>query len=109
MSINSTDPSNIFGGTWEQIKDDAYLKIVTDKGGELGGTSKDHKIPVSSMPAHRHRLTYANPGSGGAIYMPYGATVAQVTGGDNRAMSIEGEGQPYYPYYYGIYMWVRTA
>lgn len=109
LSTNSTDPGELFGGVWKKVEDDAYLKIVTSNAGETGGTSKEHKIPIESMPSHRHALTYAGQGSGGSIYVPYAATIAQITGSDYSAVSSTGGGQAYYPWYIGIYMWIRIS
>ena len=114
ISVNATNPSKYFGGTWEQITSDAYLKIVSSEleAGQLGGTSADHKIPVNSIPAHSHKNAYAFDSARGSsspisgtlqhlLYQPnnwYGAPTAN-TGG----------GEPYYPYYYGICVWKRVA
>jgi len=67
MSINTVSPATLFGGTWEQITDDAYLKIVSSNPGELGGTSSDHKITIESMPSHNHGLHGALTGETKAI------------------------------------------
>ena len=56
ISVNSTSPATLFGGTWTQITSDAYLKIVSSNAGNLGGTSSEHKIPISSMPNHSHKV-----------------------------------------------------
>lgn len=31
LSMNNTNPSTLFGGTWKQLTADAYLKIVTSE------------------------------------------------------------------------------
>lgn len=67
MSVTDVDPSTIFGGTWEQIKDkfllasgDTYAQGTT--GGQANisytpsGTTGDHKIALDEMPAHDHQL-----------------------------------------------------
>ena len=112
LSINSTNPSKWFGGTWTQITSDAYLKIVTSNAGSLGGTSSNHKIPISSMPSHSHTgglSCYA--GGGGANVFNF--TPANVTNSPQWSNSLNigssGGGQAYYPYYYGVYVWKRTA
>ncbi len=103
LSVSDISPSILFGGTWKQINDDAYLKIVSSKAGQLDGTSKDHKIPLGSMPSHTHRFGgwidwYTKGGSSGVIGVGSSAGATSSTGG----------GEAYYPYYYGIYLWVRT-
>lgn len=114
LSVNATNPSKYFGGTWEQITSDAYLKIVTSNAGSLGGTSADHKIPIESMPSHRHTQYWGiyNP-SGNGWYM---AGLLGTNGGGQQASNwggnhpgYTGGGQAYYPYYYGVYVWKRVA
>lgn len=115
LTTSIVSPEVLFGGTWTRITDDAYLKIVnTDlELGQLGGTSSDHKIPISSMPSHRH------------VLLGYRATSADATATDKRprmyaqgsgagwdggeSIQLTGGGQAYYPYYYGIYVWKRIA
>lgn len=60
MSINSTSPATLFGGTWEQIKD-VFLLSAGDKhlGGSTGG-EEEHTLNISEMPSHKHvGLTWA--------------------------------------------------
>ena len=108
ITTNEINPSNFLGGTWEKITSDAYLKIVSSNAGTLGGTSSDHKIPVSSIPSHNHHISsMRNCGvsSGGFYGVACNSSAgAVVMGTDNT-----GGGQAYYPYYYGIYVFRRTA
>lgn len=120
FTTNSINPKTLFGGTWEQITSDAYLKIVSNNAGSLGGTSNQHKIPISSMPAHRHGIGHGAGsslvdacynfnnivGGGGIAVSNVSASYSKITGNYIEEM---GGGQAYYPYYYGIYVWRRTA
>ena len=110
LTTNETNPSIFLGGTWEMITSDAYLKIVSSNAGSLGGTNKDHKIPISSMPSHNHSTrwdfyAYQDNGSGiGGMHRKGTWREAGYIAVDNA-----GGGQAYYPYYYGIYVFRRTA
>ena len=117
---SSFNPNTSWGGTWEQLSADAYLKIVTSDGGNLGGTSSQHKIPISSMPSHAHvecartgdgnwnpiQLSQSGGDSGGAL--PSAAGWTNYGTGYGSTYSTGGS-QAYYPYYYGVYAWHRTA
>lgn len=114
------NPNTMFGGTWEQITSDAYLKIVTSNGGSLGGTSSDHKIPTSSIPSHSHiqRARTADghwngtvqENSGGSQGGAYPAQAGWTNNGVNWGTTVAtGGGQAYYPYYLGVYVWKRTG
>lgn len=112
LTTNKTNPSIFLGGTWEMITSDAYLKIVSSNAGNLGGTNSEHKIPLSSMPSHRHMLSGYRATSSDATAsdkrprMYSKGTGAGWDGGDS--IGLTGDGQPYYPYYYGIYVFRRT-
>ena len=116
ISVNNTNPSKYFGGTWQQITSDAYLKIVTSKGGQLGGTSSNHKIPISSIPSHNHSFDKnANPAFE-TVYISGNSTsgmTSQASGygltSGYTSIGNTGGGEAYYPYYYGIYVFKRTA
>lgn len=72
LSTSSTNPSNLFGGTWEQIKDKFLLSAgSTYTAGNTGGstthyhTNSDTKsttLSVSQIPGHTH--TGSTGGSG---------------------------------------------
>ena len=50
------NPNIKFGGTWARLEGDVYLKNVPSTAssqpiGNYGGTSNQHKIPVTSIPS----------------------------------------------------------
>ena len=65
MSVNNTDPSTLFGGTWERISGRFLLAAdSTYTAGSTGGEAK-HTLTAAEMPAHthtapRHRHAVAN-------------------------------------------------
>lgn len=62
MSVNSTSPNSLFGGTWERIQG-KFLLSANDTSEEynVGKTGGNIKIKLTSdqLPAHTH--TYAKP------------------------------------------------
>lgn len=112
----STSPASLFGGTWQQLTADAYFKIVTSGAGALGGTSSNHVIPLASMPRHNGHVPELATGMG-SYFVPMSAVEPfgkrQFAKHDNTeaeiVIEVAGNSQPYYPYYYGIYAWRRTA
>ena len=54
MSVNSTDPSSLFGGGWTRLKD-RFLLAAGDSyaAGNTGGEAS-HKLTLSEMPSHSH-------------------------------------------------------
>lgn len=54
MSVNNTNPSVLFGGTWERLKDTFLLASGdTYTAGNTGGEAT-HKLTVNEIPSHRH-------------------------------------------------------
>jgi len=54
MSVNSTSPASLFGGTWEQIKDKFLLSSGdTYSNGATGGEAT-HTLSTNEMPTHNH-------------------------------------------------------
>lgn len=111
MSVNSTNPSNYFGGTWEQIKDTFLLACGdTYTNGATGGEAT-HKLKVEEMPSHSHgyvrsRLFFSDPQGQNAI--GYNNNIGQAIGaGTNNT----GGSQPHnnMPPYLAVYVWKRVA
>ena len=117
ITTSTVSPEVSFGGTWTQITDDAYLKIVNTSGavGILGGTSSQHKIPLASTPSHSHWVLAQGHSShvvlGNATWGWNDGVIPKSsnTAGDHITTDKQGGNQPYYPYYYGVYVWKRTA
>ena len=56
MSVNSTSPATLFGGTWEQIQDVFLLAAgSTYTAGDTGG-SASHTLIVDELPSHVHTV-----------------------------------------------------
>jgi len=54
MSVNDTDPSLLFHGTWERIKDRFLLASGdTYSAGSTGGEAT-HTLTIDEMPSHNH-------------------------------------------------------
>lgn len=129
MSVNSTDPGTLFGGTWARITG-KFLLSATDGGssganqaaGNTGGEAT-HTLTVNEMPSHthvqdqhRHALGRRNvyDGSGSALgVVGYGAGTANdsYTGYTTPTNQNTGGGQAHnnMPPYLAVYVWQRTA
>lgn len=120
MSANSTNPKNLFGGTWVawgsgrvpvgiNTSDDDF-KTVEKTGGE-----KKHTLSLAEMPRHTHDFTYNNSNTCGFSSYAHGTNDygeqrsdeslgfnnIAYTGGDKAHNNL----QPYIT----CYMWKRTA
>ena len=59
MSVNSTSPATLFGGTWERIQDRFLLSAGSTYSAGATGGSASHKITSAELPKHTH--TYNKP------------------------------------------------
>ena len=105
MSVNSTNPSTLFGGTWEQLKDRFLLAAGnTYSAGSTGGEAT-HKLTVKEMPSHKH-ANASRTGAGSQSNTPgyYAGSAYDSTGS-------AGGDQPHnnMPPYLAVYVWKRTA
>ena len=117
-SANSTSPAELFGGTWEQLKD-RFLLATGDnyQAGSTGGEAQ-HKLTVEEMPKHQHELVAsATTTNQSGILDKSGQYLARSdAGGDNKLhwctfTSTKGNGEKHnnMPPYLAVYMWKRIA
>lgn len=75
-SSSPTDPSEIFGGTWKQIKDTFVLAAGdTYKAGETGG-SASITLTNDNLPSHSHSAFCSTNGNHGHISKIYSSNNA---------------------------------
>lgn len=111
LSVSSTSPAALFGGTWEQIKDSFLLAAGdTYTAGDTGGEA-EHTLTINEMPEHNHTLTseYNRDFSTAEVL-----TLGSTSGGYYTvigSISNTGGDQPHnnMPPYLTVYMWKRTA
>lgn len=125
MSMNNTNPSTLFGGTWEAISGKFLLAAdTTYTAGSTGGEAT-HALTEAELPSHYHTGIYW-----GADYMsnhyPWGlnndsvgngfsSTYSGTRGGPNAGHTMytgeAGNNQAHnnMPPYLAVYMWTRTA
>ncbi len=110
MNVNLVNPSEIFGGTWEQIQDRFLLACGnTYANGTFGGEAT-HTLTINEMPSHNHiqseELKYSNTsgwwiGGTGGTTVEVGNYVTTNTGGSKAHNNM--------PPYLAVYIWKRVA
>jgi hypothetical protein len=92
ISTNEVNPSTLFGGTWEQIKDKFLLSSgATYTAGNTGG-SATHTLTTANLPSHNH--SNGSYKATGNFFMRHGASTNTdiVAGGTNVTID-EGVGE----------------
>ena len=121
ISVNSTSPASLFGGTWERLKDRFLLGAGDSYAAGGTGGEAEHTLTKLEMPTHYHN-TYCL-GLGGSYAAPaYYATLNrnsytynyQNTTPDTETVATttsEGSGAAHnnMPPYLAVYMWKRVS
>ena len=122
MSVNNVDPSMLFGGTWDKIKDTFLLSSGDIYELESTGGEAEHTLTTNEIPAHAHTLpahtfTWGDGSCGvnipSAVAIsgaPTQNTLCTKQGDWNKTMQ-NGGGQPHnnMPPYLTVNMWKRIS
>lgn len=112
MSVNSTNPENLFGGTWEQIQGRFLFGMNSSYPAGSTGGEITHKLTQGEMPKHNHIIYAPNaggPDKGAALGFPevsspntwWAAACMTEQAGNNEAHNNM-------PPYLSVYIWKRT-
>ena len=92
MSVNSTNPSELFGGEWEQIEDKFLLASGSSYSNGSTGGSATVSLSASQMPRHNHATNshYHNANKSGEYYV-----TSTSTGALNKRVTVPTSGNNY--------------
>ena len=111
ISVNGTNPSSLFGGTWEQIKDRFLLATGdTYSPGVLSGEAT-HTLTIDEIPKHNHNLLMTPTGDSPSLTAaPYRGAANATEFSNLTAIQSVGGNQPHnnMPPYLTVYMWKRN-
>ena len=126
LSMNSTSPASIFGGTWEQIEDVFLLGAGSAYAAGTTGGEATHTLTIPEMPmhnhivdAHSHAIGLDNDTPNGTYGWSLhrnangttvsGAKVTVVSGTASPGTNARGSGLAHnnMPPYLTVYMWKR--
>ena len=112
MSVNDTNPANLFGGTWTQLKDRFLLGAgSTYTNGSTGG-SATQKLSAANLPSHTHPQYIATDGGSTSANLDYNGWVSNgkaVAQGIPTGATGQGTRFDIMPPYLVVYMWQRTS
>ena len=108
MSVNSTNPGTLFGGTWSQLTDRFLLGAGnTYTNGNTGGAATV-TLTVNQMPKHSHTVYRST--ETGSFFGLTGISPSQTTQyAVNTTEAGNNEAHNNMPPYLVVYMWKRTA
>lgn len=127
MSVNSTNPSELFGGNWEQIQGRFLLGQGSGYSAGTVGGEASHTLNVNEMPSHSHPVNilakgYNEWGNDGQWNWEYSTTSwsnpPQYGGSHDNTTHVlmgltssvgDGNSHNNMPPYLVVYIWKRTA
>lgn len=116
MSVNSTNPTNLFGGTWEQIQGKFLFGMNSSYPAGSTGGEITHKLTNAEMPTHAHYMASGNAGApdtwtpDAGLYLVDSVTNNQHTWWAQIGMNEAGGNEAHnnMPPYLSVYIWKRT-
>lgn len=130
ITTNNVNPSNIFGGTWEQLEDrfligagNSYTNGATGGATSHTHTTAGHTLTEAEMPSHTHAVPipsyYAATSTSDTGYSVCRTTNPEIGTKDGYGTGSTGGGGSHshgdtgsssnMPPYLAVYMWKRTA
>lgn len=109
MSANNVSPANLFGGTWQQIKDRFLLACGSTYNAGATGGEATHRLTIDEMPSHNHTWGWKSSAASGNN--TWNSAGSDKTGTSSDIIGNTGGGKPHnnMPPYLAVYMWKRTA
>lgn len=125
MSVNSTNPKNLFGGTWEQIQGKFLFGMNSSYPAGSTGGEITHQLTWNEMPGHYHEGLYYSYQdtenlvtlNGGSVsyHIPWGSSdyagdYGAGSGAKELITGTAGSGAAHnnMPPYLSVYIWKRT-
>lgn len=126
MSVNSTNPGTLFGGTWQRIEGRFLLGASSTYGAGSTGGESSHKLTTDELPSHSHSVNAQNL-QGGTNGDVCNSNSGSLNGWDyepdhtnrggrrftvpahNTNSTGGGKAHNNMPPYLSVYIWKRTA
>ena len=112
MSVNATNPSALFGGTWEQIKDRFLLSAGDSHAAGRTGGEETHTLTAAELPDHTHTFKYTGQSvttGVNAIRLNQAASNQYNEYSGGQSSNCKGQAHNNMPPYLAVYVWKRTA
>lgn len=113
ISITENNPEELFGGTWERLKDRFLLGAGDEYEAGATGGAAEHTLTVDEMPSHTHKITDPSKTDWGVAYGNYVGSETGYAIQSNASFTTKptGGSKPFnnMPPYIAVYIWKRIA
>lgn len=110
ISVNNTSPAQLFGGTWEKLKDRFLLGAGDTYKLKSTGGEATHTLTNNEIPSHSHDLYNYYNSATALEYFPVNINETKTGWAGNAKTSTYGGGQAHnnMPPYLVVNFWKRT-
>ena len=118
ISVNSTNPSTYYGGTWVQIKDRFLLACGSTYSNGATGGEATHKLIEDEIPSHTHSYNKNVNPAYETVFISGNSTAGMTSQGGGYGLTSGyasigntggGKAHNNMPPYLAVYVWKRTA
>ena len=118
MSMNSTNPGTLFGGTWQQVQGKFLLGASSSYPSGSSGGEATHTLTEDEMPKHRHVVVYGYDGDVPNYFGGSDASYGFIAGNSSSGLDSQKKYSSWtgsssahnnMPPYLSVYIWYRTA
>lgn len=111
MSMNSTNPGTLFGGTWEQVQGKFLLGVSNAYPAGSSGGESEHTLTRDEIPDHTHSFKYTGQSvttgvNSIRLYQAASNQYNAYSGG--QSSNCGGQAHNNMPPYLAVYIWYRT-
>lgn len=111
MSMNSTNPGTLFGGTWEQVQGKFLLGVSNAYPAGSSGGESEHTLTTAEIPDHTHGFKYTGQSvtigvNSIRLYQAASNQYNAYSGG--QWSNCGGQAHNNMPPYLAVYIWYRT-
>lgn len=111
MSMNSTNPGTLFGGTWKQVQGKFLLGVSSAYPAGSSGGESEHALTTAEIPNHTHSFKYTGQAEAIGVnsirlYQAEPNQYNAYSGG--QSSNCGGQAHNNMPPYLSVYIWYRT-
>ena len=115
LTVDNSNPKDLFGGTWEKLEEETFLMTAsTTYPAKSKGGSNSKTLSISNMPIHSHgQNVLANAGTGSINgrrnYVADESNLSSYSNGIDTMQTGGGQAFDVRPKFFAVYIWIRVS